>query len=96
MLQKINEKIGMTYEQKLSTLTLLGVIIATWVNFNIKVEGHEGRIKTLEEGKITNSQNIEKVRTEMNVFIETVRKENREDHQKINDKLDEIIKGDRK
>lgn len=92
MLSKYNERIGLTFGQIMSILTLLGVMIAAWVNFNLKVEGHDGRIKTLEEGRQTNSQNIEKVRSEMTIIIEKVRTENREDHQKINDKLDELIK----
>lgn len=81
MLQKVNEKIGLTFGQIMSILTLIGGLIIAWVNLNVRIEQHDGRISKLEEGKVTNAQNIEKVRTE-----------NREDHQMINNKLDEIIK----
>ena len=81
MLRKVNERIGMTFGQIMSILTLLGALIVAWLNLNLKIEQHDGRIGKLEEGKITNAQNIEKVRIE-----------NREDHQLINNKLDEIIK----
>ena len=72
-------KLGLTFGQLLSVITVLGGIIAAYVTINIRITAAEVRIQELEKGRETNARNIEQIRIE-----------NREDHLLIMDKLDRL------
>jgi hypothetical protein len=72
-------KLGLTFGQLLSVITVLGGIIAAYVTINIRITAAEVRIQELEKGRETNARNIEQIRIE-----------NREDHLLILDKLDRL------
>lgn len=78
MLQR-ETRLGLTFGQILSILTVLGSVLLAWVSINVRIAQAEVRIEELEKGRVTNSQNIERIRLE-----------NREDHQRIIDKLDDL------
>lgn len=78
MLQR-ETRLGLTFGQIISILTILGSVLLAWVSINVRIAQAEVRIEELEKGRVTNSQNIEKIRVE-----------NREDHQRILDKLDDV------
>jgi hypothetical protein len=73
-------KLGLTYGQILTTLTLISGIFLAWQTINVRIATAELKIAELENGRITNAQNIETIRTE-----------NRDDHKAISEKLDRII-----
>ncbi len=72
-------KLGLTFGQLLSVITVLGGIIAAYVTINIRITAAEVRIQELEKGRESNARNIEQIRVE-----------NREDHLLIMDKLDRL------
>ena len=74
-------KIGLTFGQIISVITIIGGILISWVSINVRIAQAEVRIEELEKGRLTNALNIEKIRLE-----------NREDHQRIIDKLDDMMK----
>ena len=78
MLQR-ETRLGLTFGQIISILTILGSVLLAWVSINVRIAQAEVRIEELEKGRVINSQNIEKIRVE-----------NREDHQRILDKLDDV------
>lgn len=78
MLQR-ETRLGLTFGQIISILTILGSVLLAWVSINVRIATAEVRIEELEKGRVTNSLNIEKIRVE-----------NREDHQRILDKLDNL------
>lgn len=80
VLQK-ETRMGLTFGQMLSVLTIIGGIIIAWVSINVRVAQAEVRIQQLEVGHDRNARNIE-----------VIRLENREDHKAIMDKLDEYFK----
>jgi proteasome assembly chaperone (PAC2) family protein len=73
-------KFGLTFGQLLALLGLVGGIITTYIDLNIKVATIDERNKFMEQrmDKIENS-------TEM------VRQENRQDHMKMEAKMDYLI-----
>jgi hypothetical protein len=73
-------KFGLTFGQLLALLGLVGGILTTYIDLNIKVATIDERNKFMEQrmDKIENS-------TEM------VRQENRQDHMKMEAKMDYII-----
>ena len=77
MVMSKETKIGLTFGQIISVISILGGILISWIAINVRIAQAELRIDQLEKGRETNAQNIEKIRTE-----------NREDHQRIMDKLD--------
>lgn len=79
MLQK-ETKLGLNYGQILATLTLIGGLMTLWVQINSRLTAAEREIETL---KI--------MRNEDQVKWETNRMENREDHQSIMIKLDNLL-----
>lgn len=80
VLQK-ETRLGLTFGQIISILTIIGGIIISWVSINVRIAQAEIRIQELEKGRVINSDNIEKIRTE-----------NREDHKEIMMKLDDLIR----
>jgi len=74
-------KFGLTFGQVISLLTLVGAILTVWISLNVRMAQAEIRIESLEYNF---QQTVKSV--EMN------RKENREDHRVLMDKLDEIMK----
>lgn len=75
---------GLTFGQILSLVGIIGSIFMVWLSLNVRLAQAEIRIEQLEKGRQENAQNIE-----------TIRKENREDHGKIVEKLDELIRSNR-
>jgi hypothetical protein len=78
---KKETKIGMTYGQALSTLSLLALLVGGYVNLKTDVA-------TLTEKATANKERIEETRAEMKAFII----DNKEDHKQIMEKLDKIYK----
>ena len=74
-------KFGLTFGQILSLLTVFGGILVAWVSLNVRIAQAEVRIQTLESGFEANLKTVE-----------TIRQENRDDHRKLMDKLDELMK----
>lgn len=74
-------RVGLTFGQILSLIGIIGSIFMVWLSLNVRLAQAEIRIEQLEKGRMENAQNIE-----------TIRKENREDHQKMMEKLDELIR----
>jgi len=81
MVLQRDTKIGLTFGQILGLITVMGSIIISWVSINVRIAQAEIRIDQLEIGRQTNARNIE-----------VIRLENREDHNRILEKLDELIK----
>lgn len=79
VLQK-ESKLGLTFGQILSVLTIIGGILISWVAINVRIAQAEVRIEELEKGRLTNSQNIEQMR-----------RENRDDHLMLMEKLDQML-----
>lgn len=73
-------KFGLTFGQLLSLITVTGGIIAAYVSLNVRIAQSEIKIQELEKGRITNAENIERIRME-----------NRDDHKEIMQKLDNLI-----
>ena len=76
---KNQTEFGLTFGQILSTIALLGAMITAYVSINVRIAAVEVRAEQLEKGRIQNAENIE-----------TIRRENRQDHQLILDKLDKM------
>lgn len=81
MVLQRDTRVGLTFGQILGLITVMGSIIISWVSINVKIAQAEIRIDQLEIGRQTNARNIE-----------VIRLENREDHNRILEKLDELIK----
>ncbi len=73
-------KIGMTISQLLSLIVTVAMVVGFWANFTIKIAAIEQKNVELE-ARINNTENV----------LETVRKENRDDHQKVNEKIDKVL-----
>ena len=73
-------KYGLTFGQILSLLMVLGGIVTVWISLNIRVANAEIRITYLE---------ITRIEHENRAIIRDTR--NREDHDKIMNKLDRVI-----
>jgi len=87
MVLQRDTKLGLTFGQIMSLLVMLGGMVTAYVNLNLKIAAIETRVaqtevvvKVLEEGRKVNAINIETVRTE-----------NRFDHQMLNEKLDDVL-----
>ena len=76
-----NTKYGLTFGQILSLIAVVGSILMVWISLNIRVAQSEVRIEQLEIGRIENAKNIQQLY-----------QDNREDHQRLMDKLDILIK----
>lgn len=81
MVLQRDTKIGLTFGQILGLITVMGSIIISYVSINVRIAQAEIRIDQLELGRQMNARNIE-----------VIRLENREDHNRILEKLDELIK----
>jgi predicted sulfurtransferase len=79
MVLRSETKVGLTFGQILSLIGVFGAILLAWVTINVRIAQAEVRIETLEKGRLQNAENIERIRSE-----------NREDHQKIMEKLDRL------
>lgn len=75
---------GLTFGQVLSVLAIIGGLITVWVSLNVKIAQAELRIEQLEKSRIESASRNE-----------TSRKENREEHQRIMEKLDRLIERER-
>jgi hypothetical protein len=71
---------GLNFGEIIALLAVLGSIITSYTTLNVKIASIEARTK-----------NLEIARTESSQQIETIRKENREDHNSIIQKLDDVI-----
>lgn len=72
--------LGLTYSQIIATLIMIGGYVAAWVNLNIKITEVRARITAIE-GK----------QAEKDISIETMRKENNDQHADILDKLNDFM-----
>lgn len=72
-------KIGLTFGQIISVLSLIGAIITVYINLNMRVAQAEVRISNTENGRRENSQKIEKLYDQ-----------SREDYKAIISRLDDI------
>lgn len=73
-------KIGLTVGQLFSVIGVLIMIMVMWGNFQVKISSIE--LKQIElEARINNTENV----------IEVIRKENREEHQDLGKKVDQVI-----
>lgn len=77
---QVENKFGLTYSQILATLTLAITIIAIWVTLNSRLAKVEAEVVNLK----TQSANT-------NDYIETLRREQRENFMKLSDKMDILI-----
>ena len=73
-------KIGMTIGKLIGFVGIFATVFTIWMNVNVKLTEMEIRIQELEKGRLQNANNIE-----------TIRRENREDHATIMQKLDVLI-----
>lgn len=77
-------KFGLTFGQIMSLLIFFGGLVTAYTDLNVKIASvqakTDAKIEYLELGRQTNATNIE-----------TMRKENRQDHSKLNDKLDILL-----
>jgi proteasome assembly chaperone (PAC2) family protein len=73
-------KFGLTFGQLLALIGLIGGILTTYIDLNIKVATIDERNKFME-------QRIDKIESS----TEVVRQENRQDHMKMEAKMDYII-----
>jgi hypothetical protein len=71
---------GLNFGEIIALLAVLGSIITSYTTLNVKIASIEARTK-----------NLEIARTESSQQIETIRKENREDHNSTIQKLDDVI-----
>ena len=72
--------LGLSFGELIAFLALLGGIVTAYTSLNVRIANIEVRQKQFETSRIETSNEIE-----------TIRKENREDHQKIFNKLDHFI-----
>ena len=77
---QVENKFGLTYTQIIATLTLIISIVAIWVTLNSRLAKVEAEVTNLK----TQSENT-------NNFIEILRREQRENFMKLNDKMDILI-----
>jgi hypothetical protein len=73
-------KFGLTFGQLLALIGLLGAMLTTYIDLNIKVATIDERNKFME-------QRMNKLETSS----EVVRQENRQDHMKMEAKMDMLI-----
>lgn len=75
-----NTKIGLNLGQLMSVIGVLITVMVMWGNFQVKIANIEQKQLELEQ-RINNTDNL----------LETLRKENREEHTKVSDKIDDVI-----
>lgn len=90
MLQK-ESKIGLTYGQILATLTVLASLATVWLNLNLRIEQNRSMTEALRQEVLLRIESLERGREQNASNIETIRRENREDHKEIMEKLDKLI-----
>ncbi|MCX6232744.1 MAG: hypothetical protein NTZ33_14495 [Bacteroidetes bacterium] len=77
-------KFGLTFGQIMSLLIFFGGLITAYTDLNVKIASvqakTDAKIEHLELGRQTNAANIE-----------IMRQENRQDHNKLNDKIDILL-----
>lgn len=79
-MEEAEQKIGMTFTQILSLITVAGMVVVAWISLNIKITENSIRIEALEKGRVENATRIKELGSE-----------NKADHQLILDKLDNLI-----
>lgn len=72
---------GLTFGQIIALLALAGGMIAAWTNINIRVKAIEVDVQNLKAQRLS----------DINI-IEVNRKENREEHSAMIEKLDSLIR----
>jgi hypothetical protein len=92
-------RFGMTWGQAISIATVLGAIVTAWVSINVQIaqqktvnEQQEIRIQLLEDGRKQNAAAIQQLRTEIMDALGRFSSENRDDHIRIMDKQDQLIR----
>jgi lipocalin len=91
VLAKYSERFGMTMSNLLSVIGLLILLFSSYVNFRLNVARIEAKIQEIDIKFTAKYDMLEKAK-DINVYnIEQGRKENREDHKMIMDKLDDFL-----
>ena len=73
-------KIGLTFGQIITIVVVVFSFAMSYANLTVRINDIEQKTIELEKGRIVNASNIETVRTE-----------NRADHQKLMDKMDVLL-----
>ena len=79
---ELENKIGLTFSQILSLITVAGMLVVAWISLNERITENAVRIEGLEKGRIENALKIKELSSE-----------NKGDHQLILNKLDDLIYG---
>lgn len=92
-------RFGMTWGQAISIATVLGAIVTAWVSINVQIaqqktvnEQQEIRIQLLEDGRKQNATAIQQLREEMLNAMRNLSTENRDDHIRIMEKQDQLMR----
>ena len=73
-------ELGLTFGQILALVTVIGAIISGWINISVRVKAIEVEV-----------ENVKKQRASDIALSEINRKENRQEHNEIMNKLDDLI-----
>ena len=91
--------LGMTWGQMISIVGLFGAIVTAWVSINVQIaqqktvnEQQEIRIQLLEQGRQQNAASIQQLRVEMQEALRQLSQENRDDHLRIMEKQDLLMR----
>jgi hypothetical protein len=91
--------LGMTWGQMISIVGLFGAIVTAWVSINVTIaqqktvnEQQEIRIQLLEQGRQQNAASIQQLRVEMQEALRQLSQENRDDHLRIMEKQDLLMR----
>ena len=91
VLAKYSERFGMTLSNLLSILSLLIVLVGFIITSQVRMAQIETNIKALDVKYNIRYEYLESGRLNNAAGIEQNRKENREEHQELSNKLDKII-----
>ena len=73
-------KVGLTFGQIFSIIAVVAVFVMGYANLQMRMNTYEQDLVTLKARMTNNEQSVE-----------TIRKENREDHEKMFTKFDQIL-----
>ena len=89
-LEKYSTRFGMTFGQILSFLSLLIILIGFIINSQVQNESTRAMVKEVDLKYQLKTDMLENGRETNAILIERNRTENRDEHQKLSDKLDRI------
>ena len=95
--------LGITWGELISLIGLFSAIVTAWGSINVQIvsqetinEQQEIRISLLESGRVQNANSIQQLRIELNEALKQMSMENREDHIRIMDKQESLLREMRK